>query len=269
MESNKPLISIILPTYNGSKYIANAINSVLAQSYTVFELIIINDASTDSVESIILKYKKNDNRIIYVKNDINLERSKSKNKWVKISKWKYITFLDDDDIWINKDKLKKQVDFLEKNTVYWIIWTNASCIDEYNNKIWEIIVKLDDDDIRSNILITNQFLQSSIMIKKDIFEKVWWFNEKMNLCEDYDLWLRILSVTKGCNLDIFGINYLIRKNSTTSKNLIKMKYTSLKLILKYKSKYPNFFIAILWKILTFFLPISSILKIISKIKNKV
>jgi glycosyltransferase involved in cell wall biosynthesis len=74
------LVSVILPTYNGSKYISKSIESILTQTYTNFELIIINDASIDNVEDIILDYQKKDNRIVYIKNDQNLERSKTKNK---------------------------------------------------------------------------------------------------------------------------------------------------------------------------------------------
>lgn len=256
-----PLVSIILPTYNGSKFIYKSIDSVLNQTYTNFELIIINDASTDKVESIILEYQKKENRIIYIKNEKNIERSKSKNKWVNLSRWDYIAFIDDDDIWIDKYKISKQIKFLEENQTYWLIWTNAICVDENNNKTGTIIVKNKDYEIKNNILITNQFIQSSVLIKKDIFLKAWWFTENLNLCEDYDLWLRIWYITKLYNLSDFCLNYMIRQNNTTAKNSIKMKLISIKLIWKYKKYYKNFYIAIITRLITFFIPINIIVKI--------
>ncbi len=255
------LISIILSTYNGSKYISKSIESVLNQSYKNFEFIIINDTSTDNVEDIILKYKDKDNRIIYVKNKKNLERSKSKNKWVSLAKWEYISFIDDDDIWSDENKLKKQIYFLNKHKDYWLIWTNAITINEENNITWKIIVKSTNYEIKNNILITNQFIQSSVLMKKKDFLKVWWFNEKINLCEDYDLWLKIWKITKIANLSDFSIKYLIRKNNTTSKNNLKMKLISIKLAYKNKQYYNNYYIALFIRLITFFIPINIITKI--------
>ncbi len=255
------LISVILPTYNGSKYISKSIESVLIQTYNNFELIIINDASTDNVEDIIFNYQKKDTRIIYIKNKLNLEKSKSKNLGVKYSKWVYISFIDDDDIWSDNEKLKKQVNFLIQNKNYWLVWTNAITINENNEQVWKIIVKNNDKDIRNNLLITNQFVHSSILMKKNLFLKLWWFNNNMNLCEDYDLWLRVWKITKMYNLSHFTIKYLIRNSSTTWKNYKKMQIISINLALKYKNNYPNYYISIIIRLITFFMPIQLINKI--------
>ncbi len=106
--ANISSISIILSTYNGSRYIRESIESVLSQSYKNFEFIIINDCSSDRTEEIILQYQKKDKRIIYIKNETNLKLTESLNKWIRASKWEYIARIDDDDIWL-KNKLEKQV----------------------------------------------------------------------------------------------------------------------------------------------------------------
>ena len=216
---NKPLISVILTTFNWSKFVKSAIESVLNQSYANLEFIIINDASTDlEVENIILLFKNKDSRIVYIKNEINIERSSSKNKWVGISKGQYIAFIDDDDIWFDIYKLEKQTKLIQEKPKVGLIWTNAICINEEKKEIWKIILKKDDKSIRDNILLTNQFIQSSVLIKKDVFLSIWGFNEKMNLCEDYDLWLRAWKLTKMANLEDFCIQYMIRSTNTTNKN---------------------------------------------------
>ncbi|MDD5376750.1 MAG: glycosyltransferase [Candidatus Gracilibacteria bacterium] len=257
-----PLISIILPTYNGSRYIGEAIDSVLAQDYENFELIIINDASTDKkVEEIILQYQQSDNRIIYIKNEVNLERSTSKNKGANQAKGDYIAFIDDDDTWSNVRKLEKQIEVLTHFTQVGIVGTYATCIDENYVNIGNISTHNTDADIRNNLLLTNQFIQSSILIRKDIFQKVGGFNESMNLCEDYDLWLRVGKLTEMRNIDEYCTNYMIRISNTTSKNSIKMKKVSFSLALRYRKDYPRFATALFLRLFTFFVPISLIVRI--------
>ena len=101
-------VSIIMPAYNAEKYIEEAIYSVLAQTHKEWELIIIDDCSSDNTEQIVLKYVSKDTRIRYLKNPVNLGVSKSRNLGIKKSKNDWIAFLDSDDCWEN-DKLEKQL----------------------------------------------------------------------------------------------------------------------------------------------------------------
>ena len=114
-----PLVSIILPTYNGNKSrLSEAINSILSQTFSDFELIIINDASTNNIETTILRYAEQEPRIVYVKNDINLKLTATLNKALWLAKWEFIARIDDDDIRIDTEKLQKQVNFLKKYQEY-------------------------------------------------------------------------------------------------------------------------------------------------------
>ncbi len=251
-----PLISIILPTYNGSKYISKAIDSVLTQNFTDFELIIINDASTDDkVEKIILDYTSKDDRIIYIKNEENLKLTKTLNKWIWFSKWKYIARIDDDDIWIDNKKLEKQFNFLENNIEYWLVWTKAICIDENNNNIWKINVFVNNLTIKSTILLTNQFVHSSIFIRKSCLDELGLYNNDWNYVEDYELWLRIWTKYKLKNLNVYSVEYRILKSSITRQKNNEQNSMILKLIKKYHKKYNFYF---LWLILR---------KIIMKIRS--
>ncbi len=104
-----PLVSIILPTYNGARYIKFAIESVLNQKYWNLELIIINDASTDATPLIIEKYRKWDSRVVVSRNPVNQKLVASLNHGIQLAQGEYIARIDDDDIWIDPDKLSKQV----------------------------------------------------------------------------------------------------------------------------------------------------------------
>ena len=103
------LVSIIMPSYNTSRYIEDTINSVRQQSYKNWELIIVDDCSTDNTDEVVAKY--NDNRIKYFKNDKNSGAAVSRNKALREAKGRWIAFLDSDDLWL-PEKLEKQIHFM-------------------------------------------------------------------------------------------------------------------------------------------------------------
>ena len=105
-------VTVLMPVYNGEMYLREAIDSILHQTFTDFEFLIINDGSTDNSETIILSY--DDSRIRYEKNDSNLKLIATLNKGIELAKGKYIVRMDADDISI-PDRIEKQVAFLEKN----------------------------------------------------------------------------------------------------------------------------------------------------------
>lgn len=109
-----PLVSIIMPTYNSEKTISAAINSVIAQDYQHWELLITDDKSSDDTSSILREFELVDPRINVVFNDVNLGAGFSRNQSIQRSKGKYIAFLDADDLW-SEDKLKMQISFMEDN----------------------------------------------------------------------------------------------------------------------------------------------------------
>ena len=107
------LISIIMPSYNTAKYISESINSVLAQTYTEWELIIVDDCSTDNTDEVIANFLK-DERIKYLKNEKNSGAAISRNKALREAKGKYVAFLDSDDLW-HPEKLERQLAFMKEN----------------------------------------------------------------------------------------------------------------------------------------------------------
>lgn len=121
------LVSIIMPSYNTGRYIGETIKSVLAQTYRNWELIIIDDCSTDDTEHIVAEFTK-DERIRFFKNKKNSGAAVSRNKALRMAKGKWIAFLDSDDLW-KPDKLEKQIRFMEKRG-YHFSYTNYQEIDE-------------------------------------------------------------------------------------------------------------------------------------------
>lgn len=248
-----PRVSIILPTYNWAKYIAHAIESVCKQTYTDYEFLIINDSSTDTTEDIILQYTKEYPKILYIKNKKKLGLVKTLNKGLHIAKGEYIARIDDDDERIDIGKLKKQVIFLDEHPEYGLVWTSAININENGKEIGKYSPKKTDQEIRKNILISNQFYHSSVLIKKLIIDIVWWYDERLLYVEDYNLWLRIWKISKMHNLSDYAIRYMIRIWSISSSNQRTQKWNSIKIGIKYINYYPNGLHGVLSKLINLFL----------------
>ena len=233
-----PKVSIQMCTYNRAHFIKQAIKSILAQNFSDWELIILDDSSTDNTKEIITPFLS-DARIRYIRNELNLGITKNRNKILSVSRGEYIAVLDSDDFWINSSKLEKQVEFLEQNTKYALVGTNMQIVDEEGHPTNKIYYAENDKNIRSRILIKNQFCHSSVLYRKNNFT----YDESLSIWEDYDLWLRIGLENKFANLPIFGVAY--RRHSTQSDS--QKRKESLKsldgIIKKYKNNYPNYFLA--------------------------
>ena len=264
-----PLISIILPTYNGNKSrLSEAINSVLSQTFSDFELIIINDASTNNIETTILRYAEQEPRIVYVKNDTNLKLTATLNKALWLAKWEFIARIDDDDIRIDAEKLQKQVNFLKEYQEYgmcgakWII-----SINEEGEKLWTTQMRSSNREIKTNLLASNQFTHSSIMIRKSVLDQLGNYNPLFNLAEDYELWCRIWTQYKLANIDT---QVACRQNSksVSRKAEWKQKILAFKVSWKYREYFPGKFRAFLLRIISFILSPKLISKILSVIKKR-
>lgn len=233
---NNPKISVLMPNYNCEKYIWEAIESILKQTFTDFEFIIIDDYSTDNSWEIIQNFAKKDERIIAIKNNKNLKICKTLNKWLKIAKWEYIARMDSDDISFI-DRFQKQIKFLEKNLKVGIIGGSIEIIDEKNKKIGERHYNITDENIRKKIFRYSPFCHPTIMIRRDILEKSWNYDEEQVFAEDYDLYFRIGKYSQFANLTDFLLKYRMSSTNSTSKKLWEMEQKTLKIRKKALKEY--------------------------------
>lgn len=259
------LVSIILPTYNWNhNWFSESIDSVLSQSFTDFELIIINDCSTNDIEKTILEYKQKDDRIVYIKNEQNLRLTKTLNKWIDLAIWKYIARIDDDDIWCDKNKLKKQVEFMENNPDYWLCWTNIILIDEEWKEIKKIYKYSSNKEIKKNMIYWTQFWHSSVLFRKDCIKKVWNYSEDWDYIEDHDLWSRIWIHYKLFNFDEYMMKYRVNNKWICNSNFNKQLIAFIKNTIRYKKYYKKYYLWVIYftKKLIIFNIIKSIKKIL-------
>lgn len=183
-------ISIIIPVYNRNEEIQRAILSVLKQSYQHFEIIIVDDNSSQDIKKSIDVF--NDNRIVYIKNKENHGVSYSRNVGMKASKYDLIALLDSDDEWL-PGKLEEQIKYLIENINYNLVHTEEIWIRNGMRVNQKKKHRKSGGDIFIPSLELCFMSPSSILIKKEIFTKYGMFDEELPVCEDYDMWLRILA----------------------------------------------------------------------------
>lgn len=210
------LISVIMPAYNSSKYVKEAIKSVLEQTYKNIELIIIDDASSDETVSIVRKMKLIDNRITLYVNKQNEGVSYSRNRGIKKASGEWVAFLDSDDFW-HKEKLEIQLKYAEEKNLNFI-FTGVSYIDEKGNGL-KSTFQVPKKVSYGQLLKQNVIACSSVLIKKVYMEKYKMENDKTH--EDFGSWLRILKEETYA----YGINkpLLIYRISANSKSGNKIK----------------------------------------------
>lgn len=239
MQKNKnkkvPLVSIILNCYNSAKFLKKSVNSVISQNYKNWELIIFDNCSSDNTKSEILKFKKN-KKIKYFKSKKFYNLYNARNLAIRKAKGSLITFLDADDWW-SKNKLKKQVEFLEKNKNYNIIYSNLFLFNEKKNKI-SLFSKTNLYNGKITQLLLDNFKMPILttMIKKKIFSK-FSFDKNYNIIGDFDLFIRISLREKIYSIQEPLAFYRIHDSNMTSKK-IELNISELERWLKknYKKK---------------------------------
>jgi len=182
-----PKISVIMPVYNTKTFLEDSINSILNQTFWEFEFIIIDDCSNDWSYDILKIFEKKDNRIKLFRNKENKWIWYTRNKLIELSKTNYIASQDSDDI-SELNRFELEYNFLNNNKEFSVVSWNNIIINEKNDIIW---YRKYSNNIRKVILKKSPISQWSSIFKKDIFLKVWWYDDKLNHAEDYDLWLRM------------------------------------------------------------------------------
>ena len=201
-----------MPVYNESLYIKEAINSVLCQTYQDFELIIIDDFSTDNTVDLIKQF--NDDRIVFIQKEKNTGYTVSLNLGIEISQGKYIARMDGDDI-CHEDRYKDQFEFLENNSDYVLCGSQYNRLDDQK----PFILPSENDDIKAMLLRGNQFIHPSVMMRKAVLiENNIRYNKDREPAEDYDLWVRLMPFGKFMNLKKTLISYRIHSGQISQSS---------------------------------------------------
>lgn len=218
---DNPLISVIIPTYNSAKWICDAVDSVINQTYKNIEIIVVDDGSTDNTASLL--NNKYGNTILYIYQE-NSGPSKARNTGIVNAKGKYVQFLDADDILL-PNKITLQVQCLESNPEYSAVYSDFEYLVEKGGLIVTVSSpkyfkeSYATGDIFGRFLNGNFIVCHSLLLKLEDIKLVGLFNENLNACEDFDLWLRMAAHEhKFFFLDNVLLQYRNTPDSLSSNN---------------------------------------------------
>lgn len=239
MSEQNPLVSIVVTCYNYGRYIVPCLDSIFSQTFQDFEIVVINDGSTDNSEELIRSFLEDSKlKYIYQKNS---GQANAKNNGIKNSAGKYIAFLDADDLW-DKTKLEKQIPLFSRDNIG-VVYSKAKFVDEHGQFL-DFILKDKYLTPRSgevtNHLFFNNFVPfSSSVVRKECFEKLGCFDESFEMGIDWDLWLRISIQYDFDYIDEPLLIYRLGHPGQMSKNAEKRHHCSDNIMDKFIKQFPS------------------------------
>ena len=238
--SDEIRVSIIMPTYNRGSWIRNAIDSIIKQNFKMWELIIIDNESTDNTKEVVSSFS-HDKRIryFYVKKSNDLAISDYLNFGIEQARGEYIARLDDDDQWYDPDKLIKQFNYLENNKEIIVVGGGAIMVDKSGNELYRFLKRENNSQIRNNALYANPFCHNTVLYRKKAVKDIGGY-KKVRFVEDWELWLRLGKIGKFYNYQEYFLLYTNAGQNLSVSNQKLAAKTILSLIKQYRYDYPNY-----------------------------
>lgn len=209
---DKPIVTVLMAVRNGAAFLHEAVESILGQTLSDFEFLIVDDASTDDTNAIIRSYR--DRRIRLIENTGAMGLAASLNRGLEMARGSYIARMDGDDISL-KYRLEKQVQFLEENHDVCVCGSWAQLIDEANHSLG-IRRKPSGDEINAGYWLTSPIIHPSAMIRREQLGGVR-YDETLNCAQDYDLWFRIARRCKVDNISEPLLQYRVHTKSISTQ----------------------------------------------------
>jgi glycosyltransferase involved in cell wall biosynthesis len=230
--NKKPLISVVMPAYNVEKFIGEAIESILNQTLSDFELIIINDGSADKTLQIIESYGKKDDRIVIITRE-NKGLIYSRNEGIQRAKGEYIAKMDADDVSLSS-RFEKQINLMEENFLD-ICGASIQGFNESNQNIWQWDCPLTDQDIKFTLMFMSAFAQPVVMMKKTIFDSLK-YSDSFPYAEDYKLWTDVAknNFIMGNVAEVL-LKYRVHNKQTTNIHNKEVSKLALQAALEYRN----------------------------------
>src|SRR4030095_2389369 len=212
-----PIISVVMSVYNGQAFLAEAVESILGQTFRDFEFIVIDDGSTDRTEKILATYASRDGRLRVFRQE-NKGRTESLNIGIGLAEGKYIARMDADDVSL-PHRLQVQVDFMEQHPEVCLLSASYERINKDGRLLDRVPVPLLDDEIRSMMLHKNAMCHPAVMMRKEVVIACGVYRKVFSESEDYDLWLRMSERCQLANLEEPILQYRVHSRQASNVHL--------------------------------------------------
>lgn len=231
-------VSVIIPAYKGAAFIAQSIDSVLAQSYPDIELIIVNDGSPDNSAAIIQPYLV-DPRVKYIEQQ-NAGVAAARNTGIRDAAGEYIALVDQDDLWL-PDKLARQVEYLDAHPEIALVHSNIYFVDEAGERIpnpeWAWVAP-SSGRVLPELVQRNSICTCTVLMRKSALEQAGLFRQELAPADDWDLWLRIAARHPIGFVDAVTACYRVHPENE-SRNLLKMQEAEIRVVETFMREYPG------------------------------
>lgn len=209
-----PAISVLMPVRNGERFVAEAVESVLSQTFADHELVVVDDGSTDSTPQILERLSAEDPRVTVHRREPGRNLAQVLNLAAELSRAPLLARLDADDIAL-PDRLRRQAEFLAANPEVALLGGQVTLIDEWGREFGKAEYPCDDDALHEALRSGNPFVHSAVTMRRGVFEAVGGYRENFDHGEDLDLWLRIAAGHRIANLPDSVVSYRIHGTQLT------------------------------------------------------
>ncbi|MDY6798542.1 MAG: glycosyltransferase [Pseudomonadota bacterium] len=235
MSISSPVVSVVTPTYNRAGFLLQAIESVLQQTFGDFELIVVDDGSTDDTPQLMDRYLQ-DTRVRYFKQS-NQGQSVARNRGIKEAQGEYICFLDSDNAW-HEDKLEKSLEAFRQNPGFHVVYGDYMVIDAEGNELGVNQMRRYTGRVTAHLLKDNFVSMNTTMTRRNCFREMGGFDEKDRLAEDYGLWLRFSTRYRFYYLDQI-LGYYRVMNGQISSDKARRLEANERLLKSFLAEYPD------------------------------
>ena len=210
-------VSILMCVYNGEAHVREALESILEQTFTNLEFVIVDDGSTDSTLKILTEYAERDSRIVLIRNEENLGLERSLNKGLAACQGEYFARQDADDVSL-PNRLQLQTHFLDTHPEVGALGTAVELIDEQGASLRENYLPVDHESIQARLMLTNSLHHSTLIARRSLMKELGGYDISCRYAEDYDLWWRMSRHSRLATLPVI----LLRRRMDNSPRISKL-----------------------------------------------
>lgn len=236
-----PKISVLITTYNRVHLLGKTIDSVFRQTFKNYEIIVLDDGSTDNTEHVMRELQIRDSRIRYIKYPHTGLPSVVSNYGLLIARGEYVAILDDDDMWADPEKLEKQTKFLDEHEEHVGCGGGAIVVDENGKEQTRYLKPTEDEDIRRVALIADPMINSTTLFRNSVAKQIGHYDTTITHYADWDFWLKMAKHGKLYNFHEYFIYYRIWGGSSSfAKHTPKHAIWSSRIVCRHRKYYPGF-----------------------------
>ena len=238
MTLNKPRVSVIIPVYNGECYFARTIESVLAQTYSAMEIVVVDDGSRDSSQDVVARYLNHTNVRLIAQENAGV--AAARNTGIRVAAGEYIALVDQDDLWLT-DKLARQVEYLDEHPEIALVHSKIHFIDEAGERIpdpdWAWVAPT-FGQVLPELVKRNSICTCTVLMRKRALEQAGLFRQELAPADDWDLWLRVAAGHPIGFVDAVTACYRVHQGNE-SRNLLKMQEAEIRVVETFIREHPG------------------------------